>query len=188
MTPDELFESLKAQFAGLEKAAAPVKGYLTLKATKQELLPLVTHLKAAGFDYLEIVTATDWKGPVDPRGYIVDPNPNHFLPEGATPQAAPGAPTPGVAYRDAIELVYLLGDLGARKMKLFIKLDVPRDQASAPSLVPLFKAADWQEREVFDLLGVTFEGHPNLKKILTPDFLTGHPLRKDYVHVPDAYD
>jgi len=57
-----------------------------------------------------------------------------------------------------------------------------------PSAYDLFKSADWQEREQFDLMGVTFEGHPNLTKILTPDFLVGHPLRKDYVHVKDKYD
>ncbi len=65
---------------------------------------------------------------------------------------------------------------------------MPRDGGKAPSLVKLFEAADWQEREVFDLLGVPFEGHPNLTKILLPDFIKGNPLRKDYVHVPDQFD
>jgi NADH-quinone oxidoreductase subunit C len=54
--------------------------------------------------------------------------------------------------------------------------------------VPLFKSADWQERETFDLMGVSYEGHPNLTKILTPDFTVGHPLRKDYAHVKDRFD
>ena len=188
MTQDELFEKLKS-VGGVEKAAVQVKNYLTVKVGKENLVALVTLLKEQlGFNYLEIVTAVDWKGPVDPKGFIVDPNPNFFLPEGATPQAAPAAPTPGVAYRDAMELVYLLANLEDAKMKLFIKVEVPRADAAVPSLVPLFKAADWQERETFDLLGVRFDGHPNLKKILTPDFIQGHPLRKDYVHVKDAYD
>ena len=52
----------------------------------------------------------------------------------------------------------------------------------------LYKSADWQERETFDLYGIKFEGHPNLTKILTPSFTVGHPLRKDYVHVKDKYD
>ncbi|MBI4667768.1 MAG: NADH-quinone oxidoreductase subunit C [Elusimicrobia bacterium] len=59
---------------------------------------------------------------------------------------------------------------------------------SAPSLTSVWKTADWQEREVYDLMGIVFEGHPNLKKILTPEFIQGHPLRKDYVHIKDKYD
>ena len=74
------------------------------------------------------------------------------------------------------------------RLKVFLRLEVPRQDAEVPSLTGLYPAADWQEREAFDLLGVRFTGHPNLAKILTPDFLVGHPLRKDYEHQPDLYD
>lgn len=188
MTAEELFAKVREKFPGAEKPAAQIKNYLTLKAAKAELLPLITFLKDdLGFTYLDVVTAVDWKGPVDPQGYVMDPNPNFFLPEGATPQAAPAPPTPGVPYRDAIEVVYLLSNL-AQGLKVFVKTEVPRAEAAVPSLTGLFPAADWQERETFDLLGVRFEGHPNLTKILTPDFIAGHPLRKDYVHQKDPYD
>jgi len=69
-----------------------------------------------------------------------------------------------------------------------VGVDPLHHAASVPSLVGLFKAADWQEREIFDLFGIIFEGHPNLTKILTPDFIVGHPLRKDYVHLKDRFD
>lgn len=49
-----------------------------------------------------------------------------------------------------------------------------------PSLMSVYPAADWHERETYDLMGIRYEGHPNLKRILMPDYWLGHPLRKDY--------
>jgi NADH-quinone oxidoreductase subunit D/NADH-quinone oxidoreductase subunit C/D len=63
---------------------------------------------------------------------------------------------------------------------LVFKAQTPRDNAVLPSLVPLYPGADFQEREVWDLYGVRFEGHPNLRRILLWDGFAGHPLRKDW--------
>jgi NADH-quinone oxidoreductase subunit C len=60
------------------------------------------------------------------------------------------------------------------------KDDKPGELPEVPSLTPLFNAANWHEREVYDLAGVWFTGHPNLTRILLSDDWVGHPLRKDY--------
>jgi NADH-quinone oxidoreductase subunit C len=63
---------------------------------------------------------------------------------------------------------------------VFIRVYVPEADPSLPSLTDLWRGADYLEREVFDMLGIRFEGHPDLRKILTPEDLEGHPLRKDF--------
>ena len=187
MTQDELFSKIAARFPKVEKAAVPVKDYLTVRIkSKDELLPLAEWLKQSGFGLLDMLTGTDYLGPVDMNGYIRQPNFNPFLPEGATPEVV-SAPTAGFPYRPAIDLLWSFVSV-ADKARVIVKLELPRENASVPSLTGLFKAADWQERETWDLLGVRYEGHPNLTKILTPDFTQGHPLRKDYVHVKDRFD
>jgi NADH-quinone oxidoreductase subunit C len=80
---------------------------------------------------------------------------------------------------ERFELVYhLLSMASHRRVKLTCAL--PADAPSVASLTPLWKNADWLEREVFDMFGVRFDGHPDLRRLLTYDGFEGHPLRKDY--------
>jgi len=76
-------------------------------------------------------------------------------------------------------VVYHLLSHGSAE-RVTIKAYVPEDNPVLPSIESLWKTADWQEREVFDLFGIEFEGHPNLTRIMNPDDYEGHPLRKDY--------
>jgi len=81
--------------------------------------------------------------------------------------------------RNAIEVVYHLLSYG--KLHTFkLKVEADRARPVVPSLDPVWKAANWLEREVYDLFGVEFTGHPDLRRILLPDDWQGHPLRKDY--------
>jgi len=64
--------------------------------------------------------------------------------------------------------------------RLRVKVQVDGETPRIPSVVGVWLAAGFLEREVWDLLGVTFDGHPDLRRLLTPDDWTGHPLRKDY--------
>jgi NADH-quinone oxidoreductase subunit D/NADH-quinone oxidoreductase subunit C/D len=78
-----------------------------------------------------------------------------------------------------MEVVYHLYPM-AGGPGLVLKAQVPRDDARLPSLVPVFPGADLQEREVWDLLGIRFEGHPDLRRVLLWEGFAGHPLRKDW--------
>ena len=62
-----------------------------------------------------------------------------------------------------------------------IKVYTPRDNATIPSVADLWPAADWHEREAYDMFGIVFDGHPDLRRILCADDWEGFPLRKDYV-------
>ena len=68
-----------------------------------------------------------------------------------------------------------------------VKVFLPRENPVLPSVYWIWKAADWQERECYDMFGIIYEGHPNLKRILMPEDWIGWPLRKDYVS-PDFYE
>ncbi len=85
-------------------------------------------------------------------------------------------------YRDATDrfgLVYLLANtLTSERLTIRVMLNEP--ELSVPSAVPLWEGANWMEREVWDMFGIRFDGHPDLRRILLPDEFTAHPLRKDY--------
>lgn len=86
----------------------------------------------------------------------------------------------GIDYYDYFELVYQLISLEHNHGIKIKARCYDRDNAVLPSMVPLWRGADYQEREIFDLLGIRFEGHPNLKRIVLWDGFDGHPLRKDF--------
>ena len=68
----------------------------------------------------------------------------------------------------------------SHRQRLRLRCPVPADQPLVPSLTTVYPGANFYEREVYDLMGIAFEGHPDLTRILMPDDWEGHPLRKDY--------
>lgn len=90
---------------------------------------------------------------------------------------------------DKLAAVYDLMDIepSARPDELWrtthtfaVRIEVDRNAPHIPSVASVWPAADWHEREAYDLMGIVFDGHPNLTRILCPDDWDGHPLRKDY--------
>jgi NADH-quinone oxidoreductase subunit C len=81
--------------------------------------------------------------------------------------------------RNTIEVVYHLFSYGHRH-GIVLKVEADRAAPVVPSVTGVWKAANWLEREVYDLFGVTFTGHPDLRRLLLPDDWNGWPLRKDY--------
>lgn len=81
--------------------------------------------------------------------------------------------------RDRFEVVYQFTEvLGSGRV--FLHVSVPEDDPHVPSVTDLVPGVSWPEREMFDLFGLVFDGHPNLKRLLMPEDWEGHPLRKDY--------
>lgn len=110
-----------------------------------------------------------------------------ICPPGIVP-LPPGAKEPTVVFGEPprIEVVYDLYDYDTRQ-HLALKCKLPRDDPALPSVTAVFRGADWLEREVWDLLGVRFEGHPDLKRLLLPEGWVGHPLRKDYDRTKEQF-
>ena len=118
-------------------------GDWTLIVAADRLLDVASHLRDAGFDFLNDLTAVDWP----PRA-------------------------------ERFDVVYCLTSI-AQKQRVRLKVRVA-DGRALPTVTTLWPSANWLEREVFDMFGITFEGHPDLRRILMPDEWQGYPERKDY--------
>ena len=132
-------------------------GVEVIKISPNNLLSIVEALKNDGFNYLQCQ-----------GGYDEGPGLNI------------------VCFYNLIEMNELKEDISPREVRLKVFLDRNGD-LTVPSLYSLFRGADWQERETFDMYGVNFKGHPHPKRLLMPEDWKGWPLRKDYVQ-PDFYE
>ncbi len=94
----------------------------------------------------------------------------------------------GCDYSDRIEVSYILASF-VNNLELILKIKLPKsdDHFEVESVCSIWKSANFQERECFDMLGVCFKNHPDPRRILCPDDWEGHPLRRDYV-VPEFYN
>ena len=138
-------------------------------------LPVIAAaLKASGFDYLQCQGGYD----EGPGGRLVSFY--HLVKLSVLADRVAAAQEPAGTSR-AIPAE-------ARPEEVRLKVFLPRDgELLIPSLYGLFRGADWQERETYDMYGIRYEGHPHPKRLLMPEDWKGYPLRKDYVQ-PDFYE
>jgi len=87
----------------------------------------------------------------------------------------------GVDYLDYVEVVYHLASLKHNHSLVLKTRCHDREKAVVPSVTSIWQGADFQEREAYDLVGIRFEGHPNMKRIFLWEGFQGHPLRRDYL-------
>jgi NADH-quinone oxidoreductase subunit C len=138
--------------------------------TRDQLVPLVTALHADGYVVCLDVTAVDYltfgrRGGTDGELRV-------------TARTVPGGQP-----AERFEVVYLFQRHRSPEpgpSRLRVRVQVPEDDPTVPSLFELHPGTEAPEREVFDLFGITFTGHPDLTRILMPEDWIGHPLRKDY--------
>jgi NADH-quinone oxidoreductase subunit C len=88
----------------------------------------------------------------------------------------------GVDRKEHLEVVYHVSSLEEQRL-LGLKVRIPYEDPHVTSLTAVWQGMNWQEREIYDLLGVIFDGHPDLRRILLPEDWEGHPLRKSYTEI-----
>jgi NADH-quinone oxidoreductase subunit C len=153
------------------------KGETTLVVDTPRLAEAARHLRdELGFDYLSDISAADYLGWGEKgvSGYIGTPD-GRDLNKPST-QGFQRLPSPKPR-RFSVSYHLLALRRGAPRVRAQVWVE---DVEPVPSVVGIWPTADWHEREVWDLFGIHFDGHPNLRRILMDDDWEGHPLRKDY--------
>ncbi|MBV8386455.1 MAG: NADH-quinone oxidoreductase subunit C [Acidimicrobiia bacterium] len=130
------------------------RGQLVVHVDRDGYLELVTALRDDGYAFCSDLTAIDYLLAMD-----------RPLPEGIK--------------RERFEVVVSLLHMEEAK-RVRVRAQVPEREPTLPTLFELFPGTEAMEREVYDLFGIVFDGHPDLTRILMPDEWEGHPLRKDY--------
>jgi len=157
-------------------------GEITLVVDPARLTEACLHLRdAEGFNFLSDIAAADYLGwgAKGVSGYIgtgshsivAGRNLNAPMTQGL--QVLPGGK------RARFSVSYHLLSVSDRPRRVRVQVWVG-DGEPVPTVIEIWPTADWHEREAFDLMGIPFDGHPNLKRILMEDDWEGHPLRKDY--------
>ena len=137
--------------------------------------------KALRFDYASNVTGVDW---LDAE--ISEKVKVKKVVDGVEKEVEEVKKTPRPGYLEAVYHLFSM-ELKHGPLVLRLRTENRTDKAHLPSLTPVWRGAEFQEREIYDLYGIVFDGHPDLRRILMWDGFKDFPMRKDYVE-PDDYE
>ena len=151
MTDPKYFDALRAAIPAAEHSE--FRGQVRVVVPAAAIHDALRMLKQLGFDMLVDVTCVDY------LHYRADERPNFI--------------------RGRFGLVYLLANTETNE-RIAVRAFVDDPEPAVPTAVDLWEGANWLEREVWDLFGIRFAGHPDLRRIVLPEEFTAHPLRKDY--------
>jgi NADH-quinone oxidoreductase subunit C len=175
-----LSQAVADRFPAAVKASHSYRGDVTVIIAREFLLDVARTLKddpAFQMNVLMDLTAVDFST------FGTKPSPAFFASSGVavspTPEIPDQDPWPGPPGPARFVVVYHFFSLRLRH-RLRLEVPVEEDDPEVDSLSSLWAGADWLEREVWDMFGIRFRGHPNLKRILMYEEFVGHPLRKDY--------
>ena len=188
MNASSLIQAVSSRFPAAVKASHSYRGDATVIISGEFLLDVARTLKedpALQMNFLMDLTAVDFstfgtkRSPAffSNSGIGVSPSPE--IPDQDPWPGPPGSTNAGPPGSARFVVVYHFFSLSL-KHRLRVEVPVPEADAEVDSLSSLWAGADWLEREVWDMFGIRFRGHPNLKRILMYDQFVGHPLRKDY--------
>ncbi len=180
MKTSPLIESVTDRFPDAVLASHTYRGDATVVLRRTSLLEVARFLKqdpALQMNFLMDLTAVDYSA------FGKRATPAFFASSGVavkpSPQIPDEDPWPGPPAESRFAVVYHFFST-AHKHRLRLVVPVEEADAEVDSLTSLWPGADWLEREVWDMFGINFTGHPDLKRILMYEEFEGHPLRKDY--------
>ncbi len=180
MNTSFLIESVRARFPDAVAASHTYRGDATVVVVGKDLLEVARFLKedpALAMNYLMDLTAVDY------ATFGKRPSPAFFASSGVSVAPSPEIPDedpwPGPPDPARFALVYHFYSM-SHKHRLRLVAPVDESEGRVDSLTSLWPGADWLEREVWDMFGIDFKGHPDLRRILMYEGFDGHPLRKDY--------
>ena len=180
MNTSSLIASVTDRFPDAVSASHSYRGDATLVMRRESLLEVARFLKeepTLQMNFLMDLTAVDYSA------FGKEPAPAFFASSGVavspSPQIPDGDPWPGPPDPSRFAVVYHFFSM-AHKHRLRLVVPVEEAVAEVDSLTGLWPGANWLEREVWDMFGIEFRGHPDLKRILMYEEFEGHPLRKDY--------
>jgi NADH-quinone oxidoreductase subunit C len=180
MNPASLIQSVTHRYPDAVSASHTYRGDATVVLGRNFLLEVAQFLKddpALQMNYLMDLTAVDYST------FGKRPAPAFFSSSGVAvgpaPQIPDRDPWPGPPDQSRFAVVYHFYSV-AHKHRLRLVVPVEQAETGVDSLTQLWPGANWLEREVWDMFGIVFRGHPDLKRILMYEGFEGHPLRKDY--------